>query len=60
VTGGPVINKKGEVIAIATEQNIGDQTVTLAIASSSALALVSSRTETLADWNARITATRGL
>jgi S1-C subfamily serine protease len=53
-TGGPVINKKGEVIAIATEQDVGDQSVTLAIASSSALALFPGRTETLADWNARI------
>lgn len=58
-TGGPVINKKGEVIAIATEQDLGDQTATLAIASSSALALIPCRTETLADWNARIKATRG-
>jgi len=53
-TGGPVVNKKGEVIAIATEQAAGDQTVSLAIASSSALALVPSRTENLADWSARI------
>ncbi|MGA9770652.1 MAG: serine protease [Blastocatellia bacterium] len=36
-TGGPVVNKKGEVIAIATQQAAGDQTVTLAIASSAAL-----------------------
>ena len=55
-TGGPVVNKKGQVIAIAIEQDVGDQTVTLAIASSSALALVPGRTETLADWNARIKA----
>jgi S1-C subfamily serine protease len=57
-TGGPVIDKKGEVIAIATEQDSEDQTATLAIASSSALALIPSRTETLADWNARIKAAR--
>lgn len=55
-TGGPVVNKKGEVIAIATEQDVGDQKVSLAIASSSALALVPGRIETLADWNARIKA----
>jgi tetratricopeptide (TPR) repeat protein len=55
-TGGPVVNSKGEVIAIATEQAVGGQTVTMAIASSSALALVPSRTDTLADWYARITA----
>src|SRR6185436_16072106 len=29
-TGGPVVNNKGEVIAIATEPVAGDQTVTLA------------------------------
>jgi S1-C subfamily serine protease len=58
-TGGPVVNKKGEVIAIATEQAVGDQPVTLTLASSSTLALIPSRTETLADWNARIKATRG-
>ena len=53
-TGGPVVNKKGEVIAIANEQDVGDQTVTLAIASRSALALVPGGTDTLADWNAHI------
>ena len=52
-TGGPVVNKKGEVIAIATEQAVGDQTLTLAIASSSALALVPGGTEKVADWSAR-------
>ena len=57
-TGGPMINKKGEVIGITTEQDVGDQTATLALASSSALALIPRRTETLADWNARIKAAR--
>jgi tetratricopeptide (TPR) repeat protein len=55
-TGGPVVNKKGEVIAIATEPSAGDQTVTLAVSSSSALALVPSGTDTLAEWNDRIRA----
>jgi len=55
-TGGPVVNEKGEVIAIITEQAVGDQTVTIAIASTNALALVPSRTEPLADWSTRIKA----
>src|SRR6266404_3299974 len=57
-TGSPVINKKGEVIGIAADQAVGGQMVNLAISSSSALALVPSRTDTLADWNARIKANR--
>lgn len=53
-TGGPVVNKKGEVIAVATGHTLGDQTVTLAAASGNALGMVPSKTETLADWNLRI------
>jgi serine protease Do len=52
-TGGPVVNRQGEVIAIATGQVVANQTVTLAIAASCALALVPNMTTTLADWNAR-------
>lgn len=55
-TGGPVVNNKGEVIAIATEPVAGDQTLTLAVSSSSALALVPGRRDTVAEWNERIKA----
>jgi tetratricopeptide (TPR) repeat protein len=55
-TGAPLINKKGEVIAIVTEPAAGDRSVTLGVSSSSALALVPSGTNTLAEWNERIKA----
>ena len=48
-----MVNKKGEVIAIATGQGAGDQSLTLAIASSGALALAPGSADTLDDWNAR-------
>jgi Flp pilus assembly protein TadD len=51
VTGAPVVNEKGEVMAVATEQTVEDQTLLLAIASSRVLGMVSQRAVTIADWN---------
>jgi len=54
-TGAPVINESGEVIAVANRHDVEGNTLTLALASSRALALTSNKTETLDDWNARTT-----
>lgn len=52
-TGGPVVNKNGDVIGIATGQEVEDQTPTLAMVSRRPLALFQAPA-TLSDWNARI------
>lgn len=53
-TGAPVINKDGAVIGIANQQTVEGKKLGLALASSHALALVAEKSETLAEWNARI------